>query len=121
MNDVAESKHFERVTFLTTLRTQNVMNLAAVVKKRKVAAVSAAEVSKKGLQSSQTRQRPARANTSTDVIFRGNPTKGVKCSLPARRVEGIVEVNLNEIKKDKERQERRVGLKTKTASAQVYR
>ena len=85
VDGVAESEHFERVTLLTTLTTGNVMNLTAVVKKaqgrRRVMHVS--EVSKKVLQSSQTRQRPARANTSTNIIFRGNPTKGIKCSLPA--------------------------------------
>ena len=99
---MAESEHFERVALLSTLKTGNVMSPAAVVKKAQGPhlIMQVAGVSKKVLQISQTRQLLARADTSTNIFLRGNPTNGIKCSLPANRVEDILEINLNILARD---------------------
>ena len=55
-----------------------------------------AEVAKKVLQCLQSRQSLARSNTRTNVVFRGDPTKSIKGSLPASRIKGILEINLKD-------------------------
>ena len=57
--------------------------------------IHVAEIWKKFLQFGQVGQGIPRENTSSNIVFGGNPSKSVERGLPAVRVERILKINLN--------------------------